>query len=926
MSSNLVHLTTGASSRRTRLAWLLGMPHDTDEADDAFWPAMDLHIATLPPADATAALGRVGRAFAEEPAQTPLKAPLDVPHFDARSEGSNTTRPDEGGGVPLTQLSQSDWNSLMRTASTMTDRSDGRASLDALRRESTSLQVPIVGAASGAHALLSFSRETGSVVAVLYSGADAAAITPSPPAPGSPSSARRSIVRARVIDGETAELGASAQSVETSQIMSSMFEVIPQQLHRMSHTVTPPPAALSASISSPRPAPLASPSAEMRLSRSAVLEVDDEGNDTVNGYTMWQELGRGAAGVCFLAFSDESESEVRAIKVIPRRRAVAEEASKRAELLTEVAIMKKLRHKHIVKIHECIDDPEAEAVYLVMQYVPDGPIAKLSDEGKCAPMSLGNVAHYGAQLGSALHYMHRKGVMHGDIKPDNILVDSSTGGDRKAYFTDFGVSRTFLKDAHAARAAAEMHLDGSDASSASTRDVTPGPFGFGTTSPRHSPRHAPPFAFGAVPMASRGSTAGLHASGGLPTFGGLPTNAGGLPPNAGGLPTNASPSNHGSGVFPSSQPHGDPPSGGIIALGAQPEHSKMSVVRFGNDELLSTQHSHGSFFCQRDRRASVGTNAFLHPIANNRGLGTPAFLSPEVYNGDEADLPADMWAFGVTLYVMIFGCLPFVGDSYFAIKRAVVEDELLFPPAAPPTAKWQPLLRELLRKDPAARMTVVDLRRHPLLKPPAARRIDAPPVRRTQSNILPSPRGRRDSWSSTQGAESDQTMPLELMQLTSPSSHPFNPRTPSGNGVLSPSNIGIGVEPHSSPFANMPITVRDLHRARMSESALSADDGDAFIITSDDLDGAVTNKSTVNHSNVDAQVLDLGEVPSPRAAGHRKSVLGALMPDITVDGSEDAGEPDEAASEEQRALLQATATAAVTRMRRKSANIFGPTS
>jgi serine/threonine protein kinase len=407
----------------------------------------------------------------------------------------------------------------------------------------------------------------------------------------------------------------------------------------------------------------------MRLSRQATVDQDEEGNETVNGYTLWQELGRGTAGVCFLAF-DESATDTRAIKVIPRANRHGPE---QREMLTEVAIMKKLRHKHIVKIHECIDDPEAEAVYLVMQYIPDGPIAKLNDEGKCAPMSLSTVAHYGAQLASALKYMHRKGVMHGDIKPDNILVDSS-GADRMAYLSDFGVSRAFLRG----------------------RDIDPAflPSSICNISPRHLKKVAltPPdlalSAAGAALSVLAAETPGHSQSSRRPPEGGLF--------EVFGTPTHAMP----------------------------PAHTKMNSVSNSTRVTASTSSrpsntANSQSALARDMLLSIpecNVSLCLRPVANQHlGCGTPAFLSPEMFAGSPPTIAADMWAFGVTLYVMIYGCLPFTAPTYFAMKQTVTIDELEFPPAAPATLKWRDVLRRLLEKDSALRMTAAEARYHPLL-------------------------------------------------------------------------------------------------------------------------------------------------------------------------------------------------------------------
>jgi serine/threonine protein kinase len=415
------------------------------------------------------------------------------------------------------------------------------------------------------------------------------------------------------------------RSLSTTQVLCESPETVPPQQPAPSGVWGKSDASLSGAYSNDM--------SELLVSNNAKVDHDEDGNETVNGYMLWQELGRGAAGVVFLAF-DEDASDTRAIKVIPRDALGG--ADGRADMLTEVAIMKKLNHPHIVKIHECIDDPEAEAVYLVMQYVPDGPIAKLSDDGKCAPMSLTTVAHYATQLASALHYMHRKAVMHGDIKPDNILVDNGSqnaNGERSAYFADFGVSRTFLKEALVAGDAEQGGSLTNVLSLATCASESPGT---GTL----------------------------------------------LWPDGGGEESDVH----------------------DLAGVASPSGALRRLASTGSNEFMSFRHPRG-----------------IVPESGQIGLGTPAFLSPEVFEGAPPTIASDMWAFGVTLYVMIYGTLPFDGASYFDLKQNVVNEDVTFPPAAPLTRKWQALLRELLQKDPRQRLTAIKLVAHPLLGGRAAK-------------------------------------------------------------------------------------------------------------------------------------------------------------------------------------------------------------
>ncbi len=142
-------------------------------------------------------------------------------------------------------------------------------------------------------------------------------------------------------------------------------------------------------------------------------------------------------------------------------------------LQREVAIMKKLRHRNIVQLHECIDDAENGSMYLVMQYVNKGPIFTLDDDGCCATMEHPKIRHYLRQIVSGLSYLERNGVLHMDIKPDNILVNS----DDVVFLADFGMSEVIERSPQGAGNTGRLDSAARSESSMSTsrRSATPRP-------------------------------------------------------------------------------------------------------------------------------------------------------------------------------------------------------------------------------------------------------------------------------------------------------------------------------------------------------------------------------------------------------------------------------------------------------------------
>ncbi|XP_072941147.1 serine/threonine-protein kinase STK11 [Epargyreus clarus] len=95
------------------------------------------------------------------------------------------------------------------------------------------------------------------------------------------------------------------------------------------------------------------------------------------------------------------------------------------------------------------------------------------------------------------------------------------------------------------------------------------------------------------------------------------------------------------------------------------------------------------------------------------GQGSPAFQPPEIANGAEqfSGIKVDIWSSGVTLYNMTTGRYPFEGDNVYRLLEAIGRGE----PAPPPawlSAALQALLSHMLKRDPALRPTVQDIRRH----------------------------------------------------------------------------------------------------------------------------------------------------------------------------------------------------------------------
>lgn len=168
----------------------------------------------------------------------------------------------------------------------------------------------------------------------------------------------------------------------------------------------------------------------------------------LNTYEIIKELGHGQHGKVKLA-KDLVTGQLVAIKIVDRHekrsRMVPKLFKKIIEndkIKKEIAIMKKLHNKHVVKLIEVLDDLKSRKIYLVIEYCSKGEVKWCQDD--CLEMeangppvqdfqSIRTITR-GVILG--LEYLHYQGIIHRDIKPANLLLSA----DNVVKISDFGVS------------------------------------------------------------------------------------------------------------------------------------------------------------------------------------------------------------------------------------------------------------------------------------------------------------------------------------------------------------------------------------------------------------------------------------------------------------------------------------------------------
>ncbi|MEO7998798.1 MAG: serine/threonine-protein kinase [Gemmatimonadaceae bacterium] len=148
-------------------------------------------------------------------------------------------------------------------------------------------------------------------------------------------------------------------------------------------------------------------------------------------YSIEREVGRGGMGVVYLGVDEQLERPV-AIKTLPPHLAV--DPKVRDRFLREAKTAGRLSHPNIVPIYAAAE--RDAVVYFAMRYINGESLAERIT--RLGPLSPGEVVSLLKQLASALGYAHASGVVHRDIKTENVLLDSETG---RAMLTDFGIAR-----------------------------------------------------------------------------------------------------------------------------------------------------------------------------------------------------------------------------------------------------------------------------------------------------------------------------------------------------------------------------------------------------------------------------------------------------------------------------------------------------
>lgn len=149
---------------------------------------------------------------------------------------------------------------------------------------------------------------------------------------------------------------------------------------------------------------------------------------------MRRRLGSGGFATVWLAYDEQLDAEV-AVKVLADN--WAHDDSVRRRFLEEGRFLRRVESEHVVQVHD-VGELEDGRPFLVLTYADRGTLA---DRLKKEPLVLETAVGVIVQVGRGLQALHRRGLLHRDVKPANVLFRSTDEGDR-AVLSDLGLGKS----------------------------------------------------------------------------------------------------------------------------------------------------------------------------------------------------------------------------------------------------------------------------------------------------------------------------------------------------------------------------------------------------------------------------------------------------------------------------------------------------
>ena len=175
---------------------------------------------------------------------------------------------------------------------------------------------------------------------------------------------------------------------------------------------------------------------EPRAGKSRAKVASLRAGSRIAGYLLQEQVGQGGMAVVYLALDERLDRRV-ALKILTP--AMSADEAFRLRFIRESKAAAAVDDPHIIPVFEA---GEANGVlFIAMRYVPDGDVWSLVRQS--GPLPADRAARIIAQVASALDAAHRRGLVHRDVKPANMLVDSGEQGSRleHIYLSDFGLTK-----------------------------------------------------------------------------------------------------------------------------------------------------------------------------------------------------------------------------------------------------------------------------------------------------------------------------------------------------------------------------------------------------------------------------------------------------------------------------------------------------
>src|SRR5919201_749768 len=150
------------------------------------------------------------------------------------------------------------------------------------------------------------------------------------------------------------------------------------------------------------------------------------GEVVMDRFRICERVGSGGMGTVYRAFDERLQREV-AVKEIA--------SSDPGRVAREAQAAARLNHPGIVTLYEL--GSEGGRALLVSELVEGATLAELA---RCGDLSDREVAEFGADVCEALAHAHERGVIHRDVKPQNVIVRVDDGAGRRAKLMDFGIA------------------------------------------------------------------------------------------------------------------------------------------------------------------------------------------------------------------------------------------------------------------------------------------------------------------------------------------------------------------------------------------------------------------------------------------------------------------------------------------------------